>query len=74
MERSQSIIFSSREALPHRLRLHPGSGPQAATPAHEAEQRDGGGDGGHAERAVPGVQEAVLHRLPAPPEARNRIK
>lgn len=74
MERSQNIIFSSREALPHRLRLHPGSGSQTAASTHEAEQRDGGGDGGHAEWAVPGVQEAVLHRLPAPQEARDQIQ
>lgn len=71
MEQSQNIISSSREAVPHRLRLHPGSGPQTAASAHEAEQRDGGGDGRHAERAVPGVQEAVLHRLPAPQEVRD---
>lgn len=71
MEQFQNIISSSREAVPHRLRLHPGSGPQTAASAHEAEQRDGGGDGGHAERAVPGVQEAVLHRLPAPQEVRG---
>lgn len=64
---------SSREALPHRLWLHPGSRPQAAAAAHEAEQRDGGGHGGDAERAVPGVQEAVLHRLPPPQEVLRLI-
>lgn len=38
-----------REALPHRLRLHSGSRPEAAAAPHEAEQGDGGGDGRHAE-------------------------
>lgn len=49
MEQFENIMSSSREALPHRLWLHPGPGPQTAASTHEAEQRDGGGDGGHAE-------------------------
>lgn len=77
LEQSQDVIITSssssfREAVPHRLRLHPGPGPQAAAAAHEAEQGDGGGDGRHAERAVPGVQEAVLHGLPTPEEVSDR--
>lgn len=60
-----------REAVPHWLRLHLGSRPEATASTHEAEQGDGGGDGGHAEWAIPGVQEAVLYRLPAPQEVRD---
>uniref|UniRef100_A0A672FV96 Phosphatidylinositol 3-kinase catalytic subunit type 3 n=1 Tax=Salarias fasciatus TaxID=181472 RepID=A0A672FV96_SALFA len=65
-DRHLDNLLLTKTALPHRLRLYPGPRPQAAAPAHEAEQGDGGGHGRHAERAVPGVPEAVLHRLPAP--------
>ncbi len=47
-------MLKERQASPHRLRVHPGTGPQAAAAAHEAQQGDDRGLRGREQRALPG--------------------
>ena len=60
-------VLCFRPPVPHRLRLHPGPGPEALPSPDEVEQGDGGGHGLRGQcgvRAVQGVQELLLRRFP----------